>query len=153
MLLTRPLSSPSTTYAETPARTASRIISPPLSVANITMGRGLDWLTITTCSSTSRVGDSVSMTMTSGSNVSTARRSSSGEDSEAATSWPAEVSASRSNSARSSDSSTIRTRMDRLQNAAQRHDQQHDQHYAAEFVYPVFDGKAVAGHSRLIHAP
>ena len=87
------------------------MVSGASSPENITIGRGSSRLIITTCSSTSRPGESVSMMMTSGCSSSTARGNSMVAASAAATSWPARSSPSRSTAVRSGDSSTISTRM------------------------------------------
>src|SRR3954468_16424967 len=87
------------------------MVSGASSCENMTTGRGVCRLTKTRCSSTSRVGESMSMTITSGFRSSIVFRSASGEDSVAVTSCPTRSSPSRSDSARSGDSSTMRTRM------------------------------------------
>src|SRR5712691_11426581 len=87
------------------------MVSGASSLANITIGRGSSRLMITTCSSTSRLGEWVSMMMTSGRTCSTARSNSIGAASAAATSYPARSSPSRSTAVRSGESSTTSTRI------------------------------------------
>src|SRR5436190_16011358 len=111
IVFSRAGSSPSTTYAETPACTALRIVSGAPSLANMTIGRGVCCVTITMCSRTSRLGESVSMTITSGRSFFTDSSSANGDESDAVTSHPAWRKPSRSSSVRSSDSSTTRTRI------------------------------------------
>src|SRR5258705_4357684 len=86
------------------------MVSGASSLANITTGRGVCCVITTRCSSTSRLGESVSITITSGCSSSMVFRSASGEESEAVTSYPARRNTSRRMSARSGDSSTTSTR-------------------------------------------
>src|SRR5258706_2047430 len=83
------------------------------SLVNMTVGRGVFCVAIARCSSTSRLGDSVSITTTSGSSSSTVFSSVSGDERVAVTSCPARSNPSRRRSARSGDSSTTRTRITR----------------------------------------
>ena len=70
---------PATTYADTPALIAAWIVALSRSSVKSTIGRGWRALTNDSCSSVSRVGESVSMMITSGCTAATRSSSAAAE--------------------------------------------------------------------------